>query len=482
MIVHHGGVIGDVSNARLPADAYPALFAYSLNRKLRYLYDGEYFDFVDKDGAGSYPNRTPSADPYEIPHQSDLNLVDLGTRLDIGRENMDPKLGDAELFGGTSTSTVVTVGQAVETSADSYYFSNGRITFNSDGYNGFTYSSSSTAGWAIFLTPLTYTIADIDPSAWYIKSGNGSRTDGLANVLWFVFEDENGARFFVPMASQSNPSFTQYRPHTYDPTVGGYTIAANASLNIVDIPEGFELEPGMECRIAQGSGANSRNSGWNSSYSNYFQIYQAVHATTAYPKITKIYDQKAKHGVPVQDAVQLDADLQPRLGYSDNPAGQKEYKAIFNNKEYFDIPNLAPFIGQNFTITAIGDGGDVPRPMIGVWGDNDIITYEPSDLTTRFAFNSNMGSIIQQDGRVTQCFSGYDWTQNYTNVMSVKTAGEKAHRTRGVINPDFTNLSIGRQDQRLYAGEFSEAVMHLDELTSLGSDQLFSTTRTQYGY
>jgi hypothetical protein len=264
MIVHHGGVQGDVSTARLPADAYPALFAYSLNRKLRYLYDGEYFDFVDKDGAGSYPNRTPSLE--------------------------------------------------------------------------------------------------------------------------------------------------------------GIT------------------------------------------------------------RITKIYDQKAKHGVPVQDAVQLVTDLQPRLGYSDNPAGQKEYKAIFNNKEYFDIPNLAPFIGQNFTITAIGDGGDVPRPMIGVWGDNDIITYEPSDLTTRFAFNSNMGSIIQQDGRVTQCFSGYDWTQNYTNVMSVKTAGEKAHRTRGVINPDFTNLSIGRQDQRFYVGEFSEAVMHLDELTSLGSDQLFSTTRTEYGY
>jgi hypothetical protein len=225
---------------------------------------------------------------------------------------------------------------------------------------------------------------------------------------------------------------------------------------------------------------------------NYFRFRQESGGEFEYPEATpdltenvyivRVRDQKAKHGVPVRDAIQTDPLKQPKLIQAQNLAGQNEYRAVFDNKEYLDTLELAPYIGQNFTITAIGDGGDVPRPMIGIWGASDVVTYEPSDLTTRFTFNSNMGSIIEQDGRVTQCFSGYDWTQNYTHVMSVKTEGEKAHRTRSTQNPSFTNISIGRQSNRLYVGTFTEAVMHLDELTELGSDQLFSTTRTQYGY
>ena len=192
--------------------------------------------------------------------------------------------------------------------------------------------------------------------------------------------------------------------------------------------------------------------------------------------IVKIYDQKVKHGVPVQDAVQVDQSKQPKLTYDGSI-----YEALFDQKEYFDVPNLASFIGQNFTITAIGDGSDVPRPLIGIWGSSDIITFEPSDLATRFSFNSNLGTIHNQDDKATQCFSGYDPTQNGNYVMTVRTSTGQGSRTRTQVNPSFTNLSIGRQDQRFYKGTFIEATMHLGELTKLGSAQLFQTTRIHHG-
>ena len=192
--------------------------------------------------------------------------------------------------------------------------------------------------------------------------------------------------------------------------------------------------------------------------------------------IVKIYDQKIKHGAPVQDAVQVDQSKQPKLTYDGTI-----YEASFDQKEYFDIPNLAPLIGQNFTITAIGDGPDVPRPLIGIWGSSDIITFEPGDLATRFTFNSNLGTIHDQDDKATQCFSGYDPTQNGNYVMTVRTSTGQGSRTRNQINPSFTNLSIGRQNQRLYKGTFVEGTMHLGELTNLGSAQLFETTRIHHG-
>lgn len=220
----------------------------------------------------------------------------------------------------------------------------------------------------------------------------------------------------------------------------------------------------------------------------YFRYRQASGGEYDYPQntpnlsedvfVVKIYDQKLKHGVPVQDAVQLTENLQPKLVLSSSV-----YSAEFDQAEYFDIPNLASSVGEDFTLTAIGDGDTVPRPMIGMWSSTDIVTLEPSDLITRFSFNSNTGALLQQDGTVMQCFSGYDWKQNYTHMVSLKTASETAFRTR-VARPGMTfqNLSIGRQGARLYKGKFTEAVLHTGNLTELGSEQLFTTTRTHYGY
>ena len=283
-------------------------------------------------------------------------------------------------------------------------------------------------------------------------------------------------------------------------------------------------------------------------YGPYFRYRQESGGEYEYPEripdltekvyLVKIYDQKERFGVPVQNAEQLDNSKQPlieirnsgplevgskvriirtthpyyqqtgvvtnldtvgfAIDYDDDQVREvdggvnysaegttwvklEEYVAVFNQKEYLDVQNLAPYIGQNFTITAVGEGAKVPRPMIGIWGQSDRITFEPSELTTRFSFNSNLGSIASAQGTA-QCFSGFDKTQNYTNVMSVKSRNIEAHRTRAEINPSFTNISVGREDQRLYKGSFREAVMHLGNLTPLGAEQLYTTTKTYYGY
>lgn len=191
--------------------------------------------------------------------------------------------------------------------------------------------------------------------------------------------------------------------------------------------------------------------------------------------LVKIYDQKARHGVPVRNAVQLDETKQPVITQGDF------IRANFNQQEYLDVEDLAPHVGHDFTITSTGDGGSAPRPMIGIWGPSDRITVEPSDIVTRFTFNNNLGTILDSDGKVTQCISGFDPTQNNSRVLTVKTGSKHGHITMPAQAPAFTSISIGREGQRLYEGDFMEATMHLGQLTPIGSEQLFTTTRTYYG-
>lgn len=223
----------------------------------------------------------------------------------------------------------------------------------------------------------------------------------------------------------------------------------------------------------------------------YFRYRQASGGEFDYPGntpnlaedvfITTIYDQAVGYGV--QHAVQPTESLQPKLKLK-TVNTYNYYEAEFDQVEYLDIASQGSGvseIGQDFTITTIGDGGDFPRPMIGIWGTADRITVEPSDQATRFTFNNNLGTILDQDGKVTQCISGYDPKQNNHRVLTVKTGGAHGHITTTSQTPTFSNISIGREDQRLYKGTFSEATMHLGNLTELGSEQLFQTTRTYYG-
>lgn len=231
-------------------------------------------------------------------------------------------------------------------------------------------------------------------------------------------------------------------------------------------------------------GAYSLNRKLRKLYSgNYFQFRQGTQ-TKEYPAqqidpnqdayLVKVYDQKARHGVPTADAVQNDTALQP-LVYKDG----NEIKADFNQSEYLEISGLAEHVGTNFTITARGDGGDLPRPMFGLWG-NDEVTLEPSDLATRFTYNNNLGTIAEADGLSIQCFSGLDASQNGKRVISVN--GEQSGFVESsTASSDFENASIGKSRNRLYKGSFSEITIHSGDLTKLGAQQLFTTMKDYYG-
>ena len=58
--------VTDNRELKLPGDAQHPLFAYSMRRKLRYLYDGEYFKYREGGQEYTYPNRHPGNDAYLI--------------------------------------------------------------------------------------------------------------------------------------------------------------------------------------------------------------------------------------------------------------------------------------------------------------------------------------------------------------------------------------------------------------------------------
>ena len=156
---------------------------------------------------------------------------------------------------------------------------------------------------------------------------------------------------------------------------------------------------------------------------------------TAY--LVKLYDQKEKHSIPVRDAVQLDQSKQPEI------VEQNGYlRAVFDQNEYLEVQDLAPFIGQDFTITSIGDGGDFPRPMIGIWGSSDRITVEPSDQVTRFTFNGNLGTILDSDGSVTQCYSGPSIEVSQERIIEVNSGVNHGRLSMPAQNTDLTHLSL----------------------------------------
>jgi len=223
----------------------------------------------------------------------------------------------------------------------------------------------------------------------------------------------------------------------------------------------------------------------------YFRYKQASGGEFDYPSNTpnlsedvyviRVYDQKAKDGVPVQDLVQSNQNLAPKLGLSANSSGEVVYKAIFNLNEYMELDtNLLNSIDQDFTITVVGEGTDVPRPLIGIEGSHPV-TIEPSSLTSRFTFDSNIGAISEQGTGVTQCKSGYD-TEELTYKISVRASDQVGYKSMPTLTTSFTNFYVGKHESRFYKGDFSEMTIHLSELTQLGAEQLFSTTRTEYGY
>jgi hypothetical protein len=190
--------------------------------------------------------------------------------------------------------------------------------------------------------------------------------------------------------------------------------------------------------------------------------------------LVRIYDQKARVGIPRFDAVQLDQSKQPVI--TDNLEAQFEFGV------YMDLENNpTQHIGKDFTITCIGSG-DHPRPMIGVFGESDQITIEPGEFTTRFTFNQNMGSIgNDSNSRINQMFSGYDPAQNGNRVVSMQSDGPgQGHNLSENVSTEFDTISIGRSQERGFLGTFIEATMHLGNLTKVASNKLWEEAKLVY--
>lgn len=218
---------------------------------------------------------------------------------------------------------------------------------------------------------------------------------------------------------------------------------------------------------------------------NYFE-YLSASGLRKYPesdidldgsKLVRIYDQKVRFGLPSFDAVQNDDSLRPTIRVIDG-----EPVAIFEIGQYLDLQgNPAQFINSpDFTITVIGDG-DVPRPMLGIWGQNRI-TVEPGNPVNRFTFNQNNGSIGKNaSNRVNQLFSGIDPSQNGKRVLSMKSdGGGSGQLVNENIGTNFSFISIGREDQRYFSGKFIEVTFHFGDLTSLGADKVWSEAKIKY--
>tara|TARA_Y100000004_G_scaffold165945_1_gene197254 strand:+ start:23868 stop:24827 length:960 start_codon:yes stop_codon:yes gene_type:complete len=278
---------------------------------------------------------------------------------------------------------------------------------------------------------------------------------------------------------------------------------------------------------------------------DFFKFRQADGVTGDYPTDTpdlsqkvyveKIYDQKAKHGVAVQDAVQLDTALQPELtlghtlsvgskvriirsthphfgsvgvvtslgevgfamdhsvpkdgireidggvnysakGVAWEMATPDHYRINFSENEYMEISNLASEVGESFTITCLGKCNNI-SPCLGIWGATTEITIEPSEVT-RFTFNQDVGALLENSAGQPLIYNSRTTPVNKKEISI--TGLESDGMTVDNLDTNFTNISIGRSDDRKYTGYFVEATMHTGELTDLGREQILKSTRNYY--
>lgn len=407
MIFAHGGVQGDVSTKRLPADAVPAVFAYSLNRKLRKLYSGEYFRYRQASGGEfDYPSNTPNLaeDVFivKIYDQKSMHGIDVQDAVQP-TESLQPKL---------KLKTVETI-EVLQ-------------PFNYGGYNFTTGERFLVVGY------------NAEGTRPYINHPNGISSSSRL----LLRRDTRGVDWKLNTYNYYEAEFDQVEYLDIAKPIGSAFSNDIIGAKIVLLP----------------------NSGLMNLSAATVTIGKPYTIVTVSTNLNRIgfFD---------------DNPVQPMFWWVDD-----ETRAFGRQRGVdWKFTSMAGEIGQDFTITTIGDGGDFPRPMISLWGTADRITVEPSDQATRFTFNNNLGTILDQDGKVTQCISGYDPKQNNHRALTVKTGGAHGHITTTSQTPTFSNISIGREDQRLYKGTFSEATMHLGNLTELGSEQLFQTTRTYYG-
>ena len=217
----------------------------------------------------------------------------------------------------------------------------------------------------------------------------------------------------------------------------------------------------------------------------YFRYRQASGGEADYPTatpdlsetvyVTKMYDQKSKHGFPAVNVEQASESLQPTLSHDGT-----FYRANFAMGQYMELDSVTSYVSADFHIMLVGQG-EFPRPAFGLWGASDKISVEPA-ANARFTVNENHGGMVDHAGRgVLSCFSGYHMPSNGNRVMSVIGSGASGgDMTTSVDATSLTSAAIGRNDTRYFTGEVFELVMNLGDLYRSWGDLMHQRTIEVY--
>lgn len=187
--------------------------------------------------------------------------------------------------------------------------------------------------------------------------------------------------------------------------------------------------------------------------------------------LVKMYDQKERYGVPKVDAIAPSVGEQPRLIQQNNLI-----VAEFNQGHYLEVVGLGYLVADEFHIL-VACKSDYPRPAVGLWGENQSVTIEPStEAVGKFTVNRNRGGMTGGTSNVYGCFYGFDASQNKDRVMSINDIG---HNVKNETVSNITNIAIGRKDLRYYDGEVLEVVMHSGDL-SQDNGRIITRDTTNY--
>lgn len=219
---------------------------------------------------------------------------------------------------------------------------------------------------------------------------------------------------------------------------------------------------------------------------DYFSFRQANGVTGSYPTtepdlsddvfVTKIFDQKSKYGVPVKSMIQTNESLQPKLTKDEGL-----FRAVFSGTEYLEPDEGDSYLSSltdEFYILLAGKT-DYPRPALGMWGEDDAVTIEPSTSSVaKFTVNRNRGSMrLASDANIYGCYYGVDSSQNNQRVMSLNGDGHNLESDNfGTIE----NIAIGRMRERYYTGEVLEVVGYGNDLNQKWHQNLFKQLLNNY--
>jgi len=469
----------DSSPRKKPADAWPALIALSMRRKLRQLYDGPLFRYRQQGQEFDYPENTPDENEDAFVVRIYDQKAYYGYKpfnAEQLRESLQPKL----LKDDNGYYAYFKIGQYMDLHAPAgftniYAFGN---SFTDIGNYPPDLFPARQKVWVEYIAE--HNNLNISPSN---DSGNNYAWGG-ARLLETYTQSNNIEIPSIKSQISSAPTFEEDDLICFFGGGNDYLGAGRDSSYILS-----GIEECLDEIVTKG--------GKNIVILNMINLYRMP-------------------GVTDPNATQLSQDINSGLNEIINNLSVNVYlvdaysileNAFTNGIEgvdeelFFDdfhliddvhnlfaisaselIPSVNPAsnVGKDFTITAIGDGSH-PRPMIGIFGINQV-SVEPGRKTNRFTFNDDFGSISKDSGNlVNQLFSGIDPSQNNERVITMKSDGAgEGHKLINDEGTTFDTVSIGRLRDRFFEGSFIEVTIHLGGLSKVASDQLWEEAKSVY--